>query len=36
MPPRQKTFCDNDVRGTEALRMVADFAFPQPVAGMGK
>jgi len=28
---------DNEVRGTAALRMVADFAFPQPVAaGMGK
>jgi arsenite-transporting ATPase len=29
---------DNEVRGTESLKMVADFAFPQPVtvAGMGK
>ncbi|MBZ5567742.1 MAG: ArsA family ATPase [Acidobacteriia bacterium] len=28
---------DNEVRGTAALRMVADFAFPQPVAaGMSK
>jgi hypothetical protein len=29
---------DNEVRGTESLKMVADFAFPQPitVAGMAK
>jgi arsenite-transporting ATPase len=29
---------DNEVRGTESLKMVADFAFPQPVtvAGMDK
>jgi hypothetical protein len=27
---------DNEVRGAAALKMVADFAFPQPVAGMGK
>jgi arsenite-transporting ATPase len=29
---------DNEVRGTESLKMVADFAFPQPVtvAGMSK
>jgi arsenite-transporting ATPase len=26
---------DNEVRGTAALRMVADFAFPQPVAAAG-
>src|SRR5512142_1045941 len=26
---------DNEVRGTEALRMVAEFAFPQPVAAAG-
>jgi arsenite-transporting ATPase len=26
---------DNEVRGTESLKMVADFAFPQPVAAVG-
>ena len=26
---------DNEVRGTAALKMVADFAFPQPVAAAG-
>ena len=26
---------DNEVRGTESLKMVADFAFPQPVAAAG-
>jgi anion-transporting ArsA/GET3 family ATPase len=26
---------DNEVRGTESLKMVADFAFPQPVTAVG-